>query len=171
MIYSMVAGRNAPVVQIGVIGPGHCATDECNAAETIGRIIAEGGGILCCGGLGGVMEAACRGARSVGGLTVGIVPDTGDGNAYLDVVVRSGLGHARNVVLVQTADAVVAIGGAYGTLSELAIALKSGRAVFGYKSHDIPGVVACGKPEEAAVRALDAARRFRSGRSPPVFQE
>lgn len=167
----MEVGMNGPAVQIGVIGPGDCTVDECKAAETIGRTIAEGNGIVCCGGLGGVMEAACRGARSKGGLTVGIVPDTGDGNAYLDVVIRSGLGHARNVVLVQTADAVVAIGGAYGTLSELAIALKAGRGVFGYRSHDIPGVIACETPDEAAVRALDAARRFRSSRNHRVFQE
>jgi len=167
----MDAGMNGNAAQIGVIGPGNCTPDEYEAAETVGRKIAEGKGIVCCGGLGGVMEAACKGARSKDGLTVGIVPDTGDGNAYLDVVIRTGLGHARNVVVVQTADAVVAVGGAYGTLSELAIALKSGRAVFGYRSHAIPGVVACGTPEEAAVRALDAARRFRLNRIPRVSRE
>lgn len=162
---------SSPGVQIGVVGAGTCTTEECDAAGTIGRIIAEGNAILCCGGLGGVMEAACRGAQSKGGLTVGIVPDTGDGNAYLDVVIRTGLSHARNVVVVQTADAVVAVGGALGTLSELAIALKLGRAVFGYRTHDIPGVVACETPEEAAVRALDAARRFRSNHSPRAVRE
>jgi len=162
---------SSPGVQIGVIGAGSCTAEECEAAGTIGRIIAEGNAILCCGGLGGVMEAACRGAQSKGGLTVGIVPDTGDGNAYLDVVIRTGLSHARNVVVVQTADAVVAVGGALGTLSELAIALKLGRAVFGYRTHDIPGVVACETPEEAAVRALDAARRFRSNHSPRAVRE
>ncbi|HUU74651.1 MAG TPA: TIGR00725 family protein [Methanoregulaceae archaeon] len=167
---SMDPVLHAPAVQVGVIGPADCTSDEYNAAETIGRIIAGQKGIICCGGLGGVMEAACRGARSAGGLTVGIVPDTGDGNDYLDVVIRTNLGHARNVVVAQTADALVAVGGAYGTLSELAIARKTGRSVFGYLSWEIPGVVACQTPADAAVRAIDAARRFRSNRNRRVFQ-
>lgn len=165
----MDAGNKKPSVQIAVIGPGNCTEDEYSAAETVGRIVAREGGIVCCGGLGGVMEAACRGARTENGFTVGIVPDTGDGNGYLDVVIRTGMGHARNVVLVQSADAVVAVGGALGTLSEIAIALKSGRPVFGYRSHSLAGIIACDTAEEAAIRALDAARRSRSNHTRRVF--
>jgi hypothetical protein len=103
------------------------------------------------------MEAACRGAKESGGTTVGILPDTGGGNPFLDVVIRTGMGYGRNVVLVQSADAVVAIGGGYGTLSEIALALKAGKQVFGYRTWDIRGVVKCGTPEEAVTRAVAAA--------------
>jgi uncharacterized protein (TIGR00725 family) len=91
---------------------------------------------------------------------VGILPNTGDGNPYLDISIRTGLGHARNVVLVQSADAVIAIGGGYGTLSEIGIALKNGKPVFGLKTWEIDGVVPCSGPEDAVVRAHAAARRF-----------
>jgi len=112
------------------------------------------------------MEAACRGAREVNGTTIGILPDAAGSNPYLSVVIRSGLGNARNAVLVLSADAVVALGGAYGTLSEIALALKIGKAVFGFRTWDIAGVTRCTSPEEAAVRALAAARRSPSYRSP-----
>lgn len=148
-----------PQVQIAVIGPGTCTPGEYTAGQTAGRILAENRAIVLCGGRGGVMEAACRGAREVNGTTVGILPDTSGGNPYLSVVVRSDLGIARNAVLIMSADAVIAIGGAYGTLSEIAIALKTGKAVFGFGTWDIAGVTRCTSPEEAAVRALAAARR------------
>jgi hypothetical protein len=90
---------------------------------------------------------------------VGVLPGTGPGNPFLDIVVRTGMGHARNVVLVQSADAVVAIGGGYGTLSEIAIALKVGKKVFGYRTWEIRGVVACSTPGEAVSRAVAAAGR------------
>jgi uncharacterized protein (TIGR00725 family) len=144
-------------MQIAVIGPAACTKTEEIAAETSGRIIATHKAVLCCGGLGGVMEAACRGARDAGGLTVGIIPGSGEGNPFLDIVIRTGLGYARNVVLVQSADAVVAVGGSgnsYGTLSEIAIAIRLGRQVFGFMTWDIPGVIACGTPEDAALRAV-----------------
>ncbi len=152
-------------VQIAVIGAGDCGSEEAEAAETVGALIALNHEILCCGGLGGVMEAACRGAKAEGGMTVGILPDTGEGNCFLDVVIRTGLGHARNVVLVQSADVVIAVGGAYGTLSEIAIALKTGRAVFGWKTHDIEGVFQCATPEEAVAMAVRAGRLFRGSRT------
>lgn len=105
------------------------------------------------------MEAASRGAKEAGGTTVGILPDTGKGNRYLDVVIRTGMGFGRNVILVHTADALVAIGGGYGTLSEMAIALKAGKRVFGYCTWKIDGVTHCGTPGEAVTRAVDAAGR------------
>ena len=90
---------------------------------------------------------------------MGILPETGNGNPYLDVIIRTGLGHARNVLVVQSADAVIAVGGSHGTLSEIAIALKINRPVFGLKTWDITGVIPCTKPEEAALKAVAAARR------------
>jgi len=144
-------------MQIAVIGRGDASPEEYAAAETIGYLIAGNNEVVCCGGLGGVMEA--------GGTTVGILPDTGDGNAYLDVVVRTGLGHARNVVLIESADAVIAVGGGYGTLSEIAVALKTGKPVFCYRSWDIEGVMRCATPEEAVILAVRAARLFRPPRS------
>jgi hypothetical protein len=104
------------------------------------------------------MEAACAGVHEGDGLAVGIVPDTGNGNAALDIVIRTGLGHARNVLVVQSADAVIAVGEGYGTLSEIAIALKTGRPVFGYKTWEIEGIIACATPEEAVLMAVRAAR-------------
>jgi len=150
-------------IQIGIIGAGtSCTPDEEAAATRAGRAVAREGAILVCGGLAGVMEAACRGAVEESGTTVGIIPGTEGGNPYLSVIIRSGMGHARNAVLVQSADAVVAIGGSYGTLSEIALALKAGREVFGFRSWELPGVVPCSTVEEAVSAACSAARRSRS---------
>ncbi|NLD57042.1 MAG: TIGR00725 family protein [Methanomicrobiales archaeon] len=139
-------------MQVAVIGASDCSPEEYETASTVGRLIAEIDATLVCGGLSGVMEAACRGAREAGGRAVGIVPDTGNGNLYLDVVIRTGLGHARNVLVVQSADAVIAVGGCHGTLSEIALALNTGRPVFGIGTWDIPGVVACSGPADAVER-------------------
>lgn len=141
-------------MQIAVIGASDCSQGEYDSARAVGRLIATHHATLICGGMGGVMEAACRGAREAGGRTVGIVPDTGNGNPYLDVVIRTGLGHARNVLVVQSGDAAIAIGGSHGTLSEIAIALKQKRPVFGLGSWDIAGVVSCSTPEEAVEMAF-----------------
>jgi len=148
-------------MQIAVIGKAECTEEEYEAARAAGSLIAESRAVLCCGGLGGVMEAACRGAREKGGTTVGLLPDAGQGNPFLDIAIRTGMGYGRNVVLVQSADAVVAIGGGYGTLSEIAIALKIGKKVFGYRTWEIEGVAACSSPEEAVSRAVAAAGRSR----------
>jgi len=146
-------------MQIAVIGPGKATSQECEAAYATGRIIAVSGAVLVCGGLGGVMEAACRGAKEAGGITVGIQPNTEGGNPYLDITIRTGLGIARNALVVLSGDVVVAVGGKYGTLSEIAIALKSGRPVYGIYTWDIEGVIPCSSPEEAVSRAVrDAAR-------------
>lgn len=153
-------------MQIAVIGRGDCSAEEYEAAETIGYLIAGNRETVCCGGLGGVMEAACRGAKEAGGTAVGILPDTGDGNPYLDLVIRTGMGQARNVILVNSADAVIAVGGGYGTLSEIAIALKTGKPVFGLSTWEIDGVFACTTPEEAVILAVRAARLSRRSRNP-----
>jgi len=150
-------------MQISVIGAAEATREEYDAALAVGRLIAESGGILLCGGDGGVMEAACRGAREQGGRTVGIVPGIGNGNAYVDIVIRTGLGQARNVLVAQSGDAVIAVGGSYGTLSEIAVALKMGLRVFGLKTWEIPGVAACATPEEAVRGAVASAREHCTG--------
>lgn len=150
-------------MQISVVGAAEATGEEYSIAYETGRFIAQAGATLVCGGLFGVMEAACRGAREAGGRTVGIVPGTDDGNAYLDAVIRTGLGQARNVLVVQSGDAVIAIGGNYGTLSEIAIALKTGRRVFGIKTWDIPGVTQCVTAEDAVTGAAAAACELSAG--------
>ncbi len=152
--------------QIAVIGPADPTTEEYETARTVGFLVAGNRETLVCGGLSGVMEAACRGAQEQGGLTVGIVPDAGNGNRFLDVVIRTGLGHARNTLVAQSSDAVIAIGGGYGTLSEIAIALKIGHPVFGIKTWEIEGVVKCATPEEAVLMAVRAARLSPGYRTP-----
>ncbi len=144
------------MTQIAVIGAGSCGPDLYSAAESAGARVAEMGAVLLTGGLAGVMEAACKGAKSRGGITVGIIPSLTGENAYTGIVIRTGLGQARNTVLVQSAGAVVAIGGEYGTLSEIAVALKLGKQVFGYKTWDIEGVHDCDSPVDAVTRAIDA---------------
>jgi hypothetical protein len=104
------------------------------------------------------MEAACRGAKEAGGTTVGILPGTEGGNPHLDITIRTGLGLARNILVVLSADAVIAIGGSYGTLSEIAIALKAGRQVYGINTWDIEGVHTCSSTEDAVTRAVECAR-------------
>ena len=118
---------------IAVVGPGRATAEQVAAAEAVGRGLAEGGAILVCGGLGGVMEAACRGAKDAGGTTVGILPgaERGTANAWVDVAIPTGLGEARNALVVRAADALVAVGGEYGTLSEIGLALKAGKRVIG----------------------------------------
>ncbi|NJM06204.1 TIGR00725 family protein [Candidatus Gracilibacteria bacterium] len=132
-------------------------------AEEVGRRIALAGVTLVCGGRGGVMTAACRGAMQAGGLTVGILP--GDepraANPFVQVAIATGAGHARNVMIVQSAAAVIAIGGEYGTLSEIAIARKCGRRVIGLESWElgneadgIPRILPAHTPAEAVALAL-----------------
>src|SRR3954454_10802855 len=122
-----------PRAWIAIVGPGLAEARELEVAEEAGALIAEAGAGLVCGGLGGVMEAACRGARSRGGLTLGLLPgsDRDAANGWVVVAVPTGLGEARNALVVRTADAVVAIGGGWGTLSEIALALKTGVPVVG----------------------------------------
>lgn len=137
-------------LQIAVIGGGNCSNDVYETALEIGEMIATRGHVLLCGGRGGVMEAACKGALSAGGLTVGILPGgIEDANPYLKVIVETGLGHARNAVLVKSAKAIIALPGEYGTLSEIALALKMKRLVVSLESFDLPGVRLAHSPREA----------------------
>jgi len=125
----------SPAMQttIGVIGAGKCSPEEAAQAEEVGRLLGLAGVTLVCGGLGGVMEAACRGARKAGGSTVGILPglDRSDANAFIDLALPTGLGETRNVLVVRAAQALIAIGGEYGTLSEIAFALRTRTPVVG----------------------------------------
>jgi uncharacterized protein (TIGR00725 family) len=116
---------------ISVIGGGQCGAADYATAMEVGRLIAEAGATLVCGGLSGIMEAAARGAREAGGSTIGILPghDRSHANPYLDHVVTTGIGHARNLAVVSSGDAVIAIGGSYGTLSEIGLARRVGRPV------------------------------------------
>jgi len=114
-----------------VIGGGQCGAADYATAMEVGRLIAKAGATLVCGGLSGVMEAAARGAREAGGTTIGILPghDRSLANPYLDHVITTGLGHARNLAVVSSGDAVIAVGGSYGTLSEIGLAARVGRPV------------------------------------------
>src|SRR5579872_3888783 len=118
---------------VSVVGGGNLPPRERELARAVGRALAEAGAVLVCGGLGGTMEAACRGAREGGGRTVGILPgtDRSDANRFVDVALPTGMGEARNALVVRAADAVVAVGGEFGTLSEMALALVTGVPVVG----------------------------------------
>jgi uncharacterized protein (TIGR00725 family) len=148
------------VPYVSVVGPGDASSDEIEAAERVGRGLAQAGAIVVCGGLGGVMAAACRGAASAAGLTVAILPgaDRSAANQWARVSIPTGLGEMRNALVVRAADAVVAVGGAYGTLSELALALKTGVPVLGIHTWPIDGIERVGSAEEAVRRALELAR-------------
>jgi len=118
-------------VYVSVIGGAQCGAAEQTLAEEVGRLVARAGATLVCGGMGGVMEAAARGAKEAGGTTIGILPghDRAAANPHLDHVLTTGMGHARNLAVVSSGDAVIAIGGGYGTLSEIGLAAKIGRPV------------------------------------------
>jgi uncharacterized protein (TIGR00725 family) len=150
-------------VFIAVVGSATCDDDVAAVAEAVGREIALRGAMLVCGGRGGVMEAACQGAQAAGGVTVGILPgdDRSQANAYLDIPIVTGLGEARNTIVVRTADAVIAVSGGYGTLSEIGFALKMGRPVIGLRTwelsqggYPVEAVVEAGTPAEAVELAL-----------------
>ncbi|MDI3339017.1 MAG: TIGR00725 family protein [Sphaerobacter sp.] len=124
---------------IAVCGPHEATAEEMRLAEEVGERIARAGQVLVCGGRGGVMEAACRGARRAGGTTIGILPGTDRraANAWVEHVICTGLGEARNAVIVASANAVIAVGGGFGTLSEIALALKLGKPVIALGSWDL----------------------------------
>jgi uncharacterized protein (TIGR00725 family) len=161
---------------VGVVGPAEAAASLERTAEEVGRLVAVAGAVLVCGGLGGVMSAACRGAAAAGGLTVGILPgdDRRSANPWVAVPVATGMGELRNGLVVRASDVLVAVGGGYGTLSELALALKLGRPVVGLGTWGLvrPGgttegaVTAATDPASAVELALRMARD-RAGRPPP----
>ena len=143
--------------RIGIIGAGICDAATAERAEAIGRMIAERGALLYCGGLGGVMEAAAKGAAEAGGVTVGILPGAkaSDANPYIKIPVVTGMGHARNVVLVRSCEALIAVSGSHGTLSEIALALKMWKPVVGLDTWpNIADVHYCRTPEEAVETAF-----------------
>ena len=142
---------------IAVIGGRRIDKSLLKEAEEVGRLIARKGLTLVCGGLRGVMEAASRGAKSEGGLTVGILPqsDSKEANPFIDIPVVTGLGIGRNVIIARTADALIAVGGEYGTLSEIAFALQMGKPVAGIKTWDIKGVISAENAEEAVNKVLE----------------
>ena len=155
------------VLHVAVVGSGSAEREQLHLAEEVGRLLATRGALVVCGGLGGVMEAACRGAKSAGGMTVGILPgiDRSDANPWVDVAIPTGLGEARNALVVRAADVLIAIGGEYGTLSEIALALKTGKPVVGIETWDLSRrgiaakeIVRVTTPVEAVDRALALAR-------------
>ncbi|MFQ6001706.1 MAG: TIGR00725 family protein [Anaerolineae bacterium] len=151
---------------IAVIGAGECTPEVARLAEEVGRRLAEKGAILICGGLGGVMEATCRGAKSAGGTTVGVLPgaNPGDANPYVDIPIATGMGQARNVIVVASAQAAIAVGGGYGTLSEIGHARKLGIPVVGLetwslKKEGYTGIIEAKSPAEAVERAIAWAKK------------
>ena len=159
----------APIV-IAVIGPGDATAEQITTAEDVGRRLAAAGATVVCGGLGGVMEAVARGATLGGATVVGILPggDRTAGNRHLTLAVPTGLGEARNTLVVRSADAVIAVGGGYGTLSEIGFALKIGTPVIGVGTWELRrdgGVDAGIVPAADSAQAVTAAIAAAGGRS------
>jgi uncharacterized protein (TIGR00725 family) len=144
---------------VAVIGPSEATVGEVQRAEVVGRLLAERGAVVVCGGLGGVMAAASGGAASVGGTVLGILPGTerADANEHVTIAVPTGMGEMRNALVVRAADAVIAVGGAYGTLSEIAFALRTGVPVVGIGTWDLDDVVDAPDPAAAVELALELA--------------
>jgi uncharacterized protein (TIGR00725 family) len=153
------------VALIGVIGGGDVPPPVARLAEEVGREIARRGATLVCGGLGGVMEAACKGASEAGGVTIGILPGENRraANPYVQIPIVTGIGHARNVAVVKSSQAVIAVDGGYGTLAEIGHALQSGVPVIGLGTWEITmdgqrdkRIITAKKPKEAVDRAMEA---------------
>ena len=153
---------------VAVIGSGVADADLARDAEAIGRALGEGGAVIVCGGLGGVMEAACRGARSAGATSVGLLPgpDRSAANDFVTVAVATGIGELRNGLVVSGADVVLAVGGEFGTLSEIGLALRLGKPVVGLRTWELARdgvaderIVRAETPEQAARLALELAVR------------
>jgi uncharacterized protein (TIGR00725 family) len=142
---------------IGVIGAGSCSATVAELACDVGREIARNHAVLVCGGMGGVMAAAARGAKELGGYTVGILPgpDIGQANEYIDFPIATNMSHARNAIIVRTSEVLISVGGSYGTLSEMALALKIGKGVVALRPQfNVPGLRIAATPGEAVKEAL-----------------
>jgi uncharacterized protein (TIGR00725 family) len=139
---------------VAVVGPGEASSSELALAEEVGAGLAAHGAVVVTGGLGGVMEAACRGARYKRGTTVGILPgtDRAEANGWVEIAIATGLGELRNGLVVRASDALVAVGGGHGTLSEVALALKLGRPVVGLGTWTVHGVDEVSTPADAVDR-------------------
>jgi len=152
-------------VYISVIGAANSDQETARLAEEVGKLIAEKGAVLVCGGLGGVMTAVSKGAREAGGVTVGILPGTNrtEANPHLTIALATGLGYARNALVVQAGDAVIAVGGEFGTLSEIGFALQFGKPVIGLNTWELnrkglkDSIVAVKSPKEAVEKAFQLA--------------
>lgn len=154
-------------LRLGVIGPSQADPQTLVLAEQVGNEIGKRGAILICGGLGGIMEAAARGAKRERGLTIGILPtaDASSANPFIDVPIATGLGEARNVIVVRSSDAVIAIAGGYGTLSEIGFALRLGIPLVGLGTWQlrapdgaVPRIIVASSPSDAVEKALEAIR-------------
>jgi hypothetical protein len=143
---------------VAVIGASQATAADLEDAGEVGRLLGEAGAVVVCGGRGGVMAAVSRGAAQAGGLVVGMLPGDGreDANEWVTVAIPTGLGELRNGLIIRSADAVIAVGGAYGTLSEIALALQAGLSVQGLHSWEITGVDAASSPRAAVAAALAA---------------
>ena len=166
----MIDSPGVMALHIGVVGEGVCSTRVARDAERVGAALARAGAIVFCGGLRGVMEAASRGAAQVGGVVVGLLPGfrRRDANRWVTIPIVTGMDQARNVVLVRSCDAIVAVGGMYGTLSEIALALKTEKPVVGLDTWElsrrgeaVTEIVRAATPAEAVERALALAAETR----------
>ncbi len=169
-----ISDANGRPLIIAVIGGADPPQRAIELAEEVGRELARAGAVVACGGLGGVMEAVCRGAKAAGGTTIGILPgdDPAKANAYVDHPIMTGLGYARNAIVVKTGRAVIAIDGAYGTLSEIGHALGDGTPVIGLETWDLPRrddlslhVEVADSPADAVRRSIAAAHERDAGRA------
>ena len=145
---------------IGVIGGGQCSSDVENLAEEVGSLIAQREGVLICGGLSGVMEAACRGAKKSNGTTIGVLPGDrkSDANPFIDIPIVTAMADARNIIIVRSSDAVIAIDGKYGTLSEISFCLAFNVPVIGLKTWDVdPGIIEANNAKDAVNKAFELA--------------
>lgn len=146
---------------IAIIGGGECSPQQAELIAETAKKVAKNGGNIVCGGLGGTMEAAARGVREGGGLAIGILPGSSksEANSFIDVALPTGIGEARNVLIVRAADAIIAFEGKYGTLSEISFAMVSGKPVIAVSAwKDIPEIIQVESPDEAARVALQMAR-------------
>jgi len=151
------ANSQAKRIYVGIFGSHTCDHNTAKLAESAGEHIARMGAVLICGGMGGVMESACCGAKRAGGTTIGILPgiNANEGNQFLDYRIVTGMGDARNLIIVHSIDAAIAISGSYGTLSEISFCLKNGVPVISLGSWQIPGIhLVTDDPEQAVQRAL-----------------
>jgi len=169
------------IIKISVIGGSKVDTDIYQLAYRVGREIARKGAVLICGGLTGTMEAACKGAKKEGGLTVGIIPtqDENDANKYVDIIIPTGMGYARNVPIVLSAHAVIAIDGSYGTLSEIGYSLTYEKPIIGlktwdaqpYYSENTPFIIRAETAEEAVKIAIKEAKIYIKKTQSPVIDK
>lgn len=151
---------------IGVIGAANASEQEKRTSQEVGVLVAERKCFLLCGGMGGVMEAACRGAKSAGGTTIGILPgpESSSANRFIDIPVVTGMGEARNVIVAKSSHSIIAIGGSFGTLSEISFALKSGIPVIGLDTWDVSEeIIKCETPQEAVRTAFELSSLRKKG--------